>query len=464
MQNNIQEDLKLFNILVQEFLASEKNQPTANYIPVGQIKNKVDLKLNDKGISKTRFQELIRQVLLKTPKTSSKVFFNQLFGGRHSKAVLGDLLTVFLNNSMATYKIAGLQVNIEKQVIKKVCQLIGYPKNSGGTFPTGGSMCNFMSLVMARDKKNKEIKELGYNNQKMVVYTSESAHYSISKNTSFIGIGKKNIRYIKSNDKGAINTLLLEQQIKKDIKNNFTPTYLNATAGTTVMCAFDDVRKLVKICKKYKIWLHLDGAFGGSVIFSKKYKILVEGISKTDSFCFNAHKTLGAPLSTSVLVVRNQSNLLYSFNNEAKYLYQTENKEYNLGRTSFECGRRNNALKFWTLWKSIGTNGLEKMVDYEFSLAEYARSYISSNKDYILYSFDNSLSICFNYKNINPKKLCAKLYEQNKLLVGYGEFSNNTFIRLVTINSQNTKEDILNFFVILEKFAQKLLDSKNQNE
>ena len=81
MQNNIQEDLKLFNILVQEFLASEKNQPTANYIPAGEIKNKVDLKLNDKGISKTRFQELIRQVLLKTPKTSSKVFFNQLFGG-----------------------------------------------------------------------------------------------------------------------------------------------------------------------------------------------------------------------------------------------------------------------------------------------------------------------------------------------------------------------------------------------
>ena len=60
------------------------------------------------------------------------------------------------------------------------------------------------------------------------------------------------------------------------------------------MCAFDDVSSLSQICKKHNIWLHLDGAFGGSVIFSEKYKRLVDGIESTDSFCFNAHKTLGA--------------------------------------------------------------------------------------------------------------------------------------------------------------------------
>ena len=104
---------------------------------------------------------------------------------------------------------------------------------------------------------------------------------------------------------------MLEKQINEDLRNNFIPFYLNATAGTTVACAFDKVDELVKICKRHKIWIHLDGAFGGAVIFSKKHKHLVKGISEVDSFSLNAHKTLGAPLSTSILVVKNKEPLYF---------------------------------------------------------------------------------------------------------------------------------------------------------
>ena len=66
--------------------------------------------------------------------------------------------------------------------------MIGYSNNPGGTFPTGGSMCNFMSLIMARDKVDVQIKQKGIS-QKLVAYTSENAHYSLSKNASFSGLG-----------------------------------------------------------------------------------------------------------------------------------------------------------------------------------------------------------------------------------------------------------------------------------
>ena len=95
---------------------------------------------------------------------------------------------------------------------------------------------------------------------------------------------------------------------------------MNATAGTTVLCAFDNLAELSPICKEYNIWLHVDGAFGGTVIFTDKYNHLVKGIELTDSFCFNAHKTLGAPLSTSVIVVKENRDLYNSFNNDATYL------------------------------------------------------------------------------------------------------------------------------------------------
>lgn len=118
-----------------------------------------------------------------------------------------------------------------------------------------------------------------------------------------------------------------------------------------------------------------------------------------------------------------------------------------------QCGRRNDALKFWTLWKSVGATGLEKIVDKQFEIADYARDYIKTHPDYTLYSFEDSISVCFNYKAIDAKTLCTKLYESAELMVGYGSFNDTDFIRLVTINSSIDKNDISNFFKSLETFV-----------
>ncbi|MGY8931800.1 MAG: pyridoxal phosphate-dependent decarboxylase family protein [Flavobacteriales bacterium] len=453
MLNNIKEDLKLFNEIVDNFLEDEKTTPISKSIKIKDLYNKIDLSLSDEPSIQAEFKQTLKKLVLSTPKSSSKMFFNQLFGGRHSKAVLGDLLAVMLNNSMATYKISGPQAAVEKEILSKVCELIKYPKSAGGTFPTGGSMSNFMSLIIARDQKSNDIINKGFK-QKFVAYSSEESHYSVAKNASFSGLGKNNVRYIKCNSFGQLDTISLENQIREDITNDCIPFYINATAGTTVLCAFDNIDEISRICKKYSIWLHVDGAFGGSVIFTDKYKNLVKGVEKSDSFCFNAHKTLGVPLSTSILVVRESKMISDSFKNDASYLYQTHDIDYNLGYNSFECGRRNNALKFWTMWKSIGTKGICNIINHEFDLADYARSYTIMNKDYILYSFEKSLSICFNYKNYDPIDLCTKLYEKNKIMVGFGYFRKKCFIRLVTINGENSKSEILDFFKTLEVFCQ----------
>jgi len=454
MNNNIVEDLELFNEIIKEFLNEEKTTPTSKFISPENIMNEIDLKLDKRPLDNEKYKKLLKQLINSTPKSSSKHFFNQLYGGRHSKAVLGDLLAVILNTSMATFKIAGPQVIVEKTILETISNLVGYSNESGGTFPTGGSMSNFMSVVMARDKMDLSINKRGMS-KTLIAYTSDCSHYSIAKNASFAGIGRENVRYILSNNRGQIDIVSLEKEIKKDIDRGLTPFYLNATAGTTVLGAFDPVKKLVNICKRYKIWLHLDGAFGGSVIFSKNLKNLVEGIENVDSFCFNAHKTLGAPLSTSVLLVKKKKYLYKSFDNDAQYLYQTHDKDYNLGSSSFECGRRNNALKLWSMWKAIGTEGISNIIERQFKLADFARKYVKNNKNYRLFSFEKSLSICFNYQDIDPQDLCSKLYKNNVLLVGYGQFKNQKFIRLVIVNIQNNEEEILNFFKNVEDFVKR---------
>jgi sulfinoalanine decarboxylase/sulfinoalanine decarboxylase/aspartate 1-decarboxylase len=106
MSNNIKEDLQLFNELINAFLEDEHSNPISESISPSEVFDVLDIKLNNNPAIDTDFQLALKDLMLKSTKSSSKLFFNQLFGGRHSKAVLGDLLAVFLNNSMATYKIA----------------------------------------------------------------------------------------------------------------------------------------------------------------------------------------------------------------------------------------------------------------------------------------------------------------------------------------------------------------------
>jgi len=461
--SDISKDLALFNELVEVLINEEEQNPVAERIDSNKLYDSIDLSLNESAMIDDAFKTVLHDVLISTPKTATNLFFNQLFGGRQSKAVLGDLLAVMLNNSMYTYKVAGPQVGIEQEIIRQSCDLVGYGSQSNGTFPTGGSMSNYMALVMARDAKDPNCRLDGMS-KAMVIYTSKESHYSNAKNASFAGIGKNNIRYIQADSKGRMITEKLEEQIIDDISKGFIPTYVNATAGTTVLGVFDPIDEIADITEKYKIWLHVDGAYCGSVIFSEKYKYLIKGVERSNSFSYNAHKMLGTPLTCSIILVNDKKQLHDSFSNEADYLYQTDGDDFNLGKTSFQCGRRNDALKFWTLWKSVGTSGLKKIVDQQFELANVALEYIRSNPDYTLYSFDDSISICFNYKNIDPTNLCTALYEHQITVVGFGSFNSDTFIRLVTINANNEKQDILNFFKVLEAFVEKTPNLKKIKE
>ncbi len=444
--------LKDFVGLLEHLVDVELKTPVAQYTEASGLCETVNLRLGQES-SDDSLIRVLKDVLEYTPKVATNKFFNQLFGGRQPKAVLGELLSVMLNNSMYTYKVAGPQVLIEKEVLARCLQLLGLEKFGSGTFCAGGSMGNFMSMVMARDSRIPESKEVGVVG-KLIAYTSSGSHYSNAKNASFCGIGRQNIRYISVDSGGVMIVEELERQIKSDLTRGLIPFYVNATAGTTVLGAFDPILEISKIARQYNVWLHVDGAYCGAVFFSDKFKHLISGVECADSFSFNAHKMLGTPLSCSILLVKNGEDLHNSFSNEASYLYQTSNDDLNLGKTSFQCGRRNDALKLWTLWKSVGDKGLREMVDKLFALAAHAKKYVVSTEHYIDYGIDNSLSVCFTYKGVDSSWLCKALYESGNLVVGHGSFREVSFVRLVLVNANNSFEDIDQFFRILEKFVE----------
>src|SRR5690554_405737 len=118
-----------FQALALELLADEKKRPVVDFIPSEQLFERIDLSLNEEPIDEDLHFQKIRELMLASTRTSTSGFFNQLYGGRNKSAVLGELLSVMLNNSMYTYKAAGVQVGVEKSIIRKVCELIGWDDN-----------------------------------------------------------------------------------------------------------------------------------------------------------------------------------------------------------------------------------------------------------------------------------------------------------------------------------------------
>ena len=181
----MKDTLALFQRIANNLLEQEEQAPVAPFVPTERLFELLDLGLEAEGVSEERLESALQELVLRTPRTATTGFFNQLFGGRNDKAVLGDLLSVMLNNSMYTYKAAGPQVGVEKEIIQQLNNRLGW-EEGGGTFGPGGSMTNFMSMLMARDARDGEVRYKGVH-KSYTVYTSTESHYSVPKNAAFAG-------------------------------------------------------------------------------------------------------------------------------------------------------------------------------------------------------------------------------------------------------------------------------------
>src|SRR3984885_15442723 len=104
-----------------------------------------------------------------------------------------------------------------------------------------------------------------------VLYASAEAHHSIDKSAGLLGLGRKALRRIGVNDQVQLDPDILEQTLERDLASGKKPFCVIATAGTTNTGAIDDLVALSEICQRFDLWLHVDGAYGGSAIFSDQH-------------------------------------------------------------------------------------------------------------------------------------------------------------------------------------------------
>lgn len=385
--------------------------------------------------------------------TNNSLFLNQLFGNTDDLSILADKYIAENNTSMYTYEMASVFNIMELEITKKLQELIGF-ENCNSFFLPGGSLSNIEAINTARYYYDKNIKKSG-NKKDLIILTSDQAHYSIEKGCALLGLGSDNLIKIRTNEKGQMLIDELDETINLLIKNGKSPFMIVGTAGTTVLGAFDDLDELIRIKKKYNLWLHIDGALGGSLIFNKDYKkIYLNNLQQVNSFCFNPHKLLNLNLQSCVLlfnqetVTTNYTQVDYLFNSDKFY-----DASYDTGNKYFMCGRKPDVFKFWLVWKMKGVEHFSNLIDNVFKKAIYFKKLLISESDYFEL-IDNGLSsnVCFFVKDKDPILIKEKLFVNGLAMITYQKTKEYTnFFRICFANSNCKINDINNLFILLKE-------------
>ena len=267
---------------------------------------------------------------------------------------------------------------IEKATTKYLATLFGYPSQySGGISQPGGSASNSSAIVIARNTLYPETKTEGNGSHKFTLFTSAHGHYSVEKAANLFGLGSKNVIPVPVDSTGRMLPSELERLVKESRARGETPFFVNATAGTTVHGSYDPFPALSTVCKAHNLWLHIDGSWGGSVIFNTALATpRLAGCHLADSIAVNPHKMLGAPITCSFLLGRDMRTFHSALTLPAGYLFHNAtgasvNDIYDLADLTPQCGRRADSLKMFLMLQYYGPRYFSRLVAKGFENAEY---------------------------------------------------------------------------------------------
>ncbi|KAK7886818.1 hypothetical protein WMY93_026439 [Mugilogobius chulae] len=359
--------------------ATDRSEKVCEWVSPEQLQQLLDLDLRDTGESEEKVLQRCKDVIKYSVKTAHPHFFNQLYGGMEPYSTAASFIVEALKPSLYTYEVAPVFTLMEKAVLRKMIEVIGWD-DGDGIFNAGGSLSNMYAINLARFHTCPEIKELGMPAApRLVLFTSQESHYSIGKAAAFLGIGTKNVHLVPSDKSGK----------------------MIPSTGTTVLGAFDPIEQIAAICEKYGLWLHVDACWGGAVLLSRKHKHLLQGIHRANSVAWNPHKMMMASLQCCAFVVRDQMHLLeHCYSAKASYLFQQDkfyDVSFDCGDKSIQCSRKPDAFKIWLQWKALGSSRLELRVERAFAMAQYLMQQIKVRQGFRLLMEPEFTNVCFWY-------------------------------------------------------------------
>ncbi len=297
--------------------------------------------------------------------------------------ILGEILTAPLNVNAMTWRTCPAATELETVVIDWLRQWLGLPDKFDGVVYDTASVGIMHALAVAREQAAPFTRKLGLSNRglpRFRIYTSDQAHSAAEKSAIALGIGEENVRRVPSDDEFRLEIPMLRQMIAQDRQEGFLPLAVVATVGTTSSASVDPISEIATICREEKMWLHIDGAYGGAFAMVPEYEWVRNGWEMADSIVINPHKTLFVPLDFSVLYLRDLERLRRVFTLVPEVLRgDTIEGEKNYMDYGIQLGRRFRALKAWVIWRSLGRAGIVSRLREQTRLAHVLADWIKTD-------------------------------------------------------------------------------------
>jgi L-2,4-diaminobutyrate decarboxylase len=175
------------------------------------------------------------------------------------------------------------------------------------------------------------------------------------------------------------------------------PFAVVGSACSTATGSYDDLEAVAAFCAGHGLWFHVDGAHGGAVVVSEKYKGLVRGIERADSVVIDFHKMLLTPALATAVVFRRGDDGFSTFQQKAHYLWKDQQSPewFNLGKRTFECTKVMMSVKVYAALRTYGEGPFAANVDRLYDLARWLAGRIGERPELELAAAPESNIVCF---------------------------------------------------------------------
>ncbi|MEO8075179.1 MAG: aminotransferase class V-fold PLP-dependent enzyme [Acidobacteriota bacterium] len=311
-------------------------------------------------------------------------FFGYITSSPAPIGMLGDFLAAAVNANVGAWTLGPIATEIERQAVRWIAELIGYPRDCGGLFVSGGNLAAFVALLAARaDAAQWDVRRDGIAAsaaRRFRVYASAETHTWIKKATDLSGIGTDAIRWIPTGSDLRMDTSVLRTTIARDREAGDQPLMVVGTAGSVSTGAIDPLFELADICREGGIWFHVDGAYGAFAAAVPGASDDLDALAKADSVAVDPHKWLYAPLEAGCILVRDPDTLRKAFAYHVSY-YHFGEQATNYVDFGPQNSRGFRALKVWLALQQVGRDGYVQMIGDDIRLSERLSASVAAHPE-----------------------------------------------------------------------------------
>lgn len=374
-------------------------------------------------------------------------FMGWVHGGGTAVGMLAEMLAGGMNANLGGRD--HMPVEVERQIVTWVRQMLGFPESATGLFVTGSSLANFIGILVARTHAlGKGVRAKGIAGSNLRAYASAAAHRCIPLAMDLSGIGTDALRPIPTDKDGRMDIAKLKAAIAADREDGLQPFLIVGTAGTVDTGAIDDLEELAAIAAAQKMHFHIDGAFGAMAVLSPELKPLVKGLEKADSIAFDFHKWAQVPYDAGFVMVRDGALHRDTFASPAAYL-RPNARGLAAGAPWFsdfgpDLSRGFRALKTWFTLKTYGLKKMGEIVLHSCALAEYLEARIRKEPALELLTPARLNIVCFRFGSDDElnAQLVVELHESGIAVPSTTTIDGKLAIRCAFVNHRTARRDV----------------------